>query len=216
MRYGMVIDLKRCFGCQACSTSCKMANNLPEGVFYSRVRTKRGLDDEGFAEDLYMDTAVGSYPDDLRRVQVPLSCQHCAKPMCLEVCPTGATQKDEETGIVTIDPERCIGCKSCIRACPYDGVRTYVEGEPQYHLGFAVGEKDAPVHSVDVVEKCTLCKNRVDRGELPKCVEACIGNARFFGDLDDPESEVSKLIAVRDAIQVLASAGTGPSIFYLQ
>jgi molybdopterin-containing oxidoreductase family iron-sulfur binding subunit len=133
------------------------------------------------------------------------------------VCPTGATWKEEETGIVMVDPETCIGCKSCIEACPYD-VRIFNAGEPAYALDFAVGQPDAPVHLANTVEKCTLCKNLVDQGKNPTCVDACVGYARFFGDLDDPESEVAKMIAStdREVIQLLQEQGTEPSVYYMR
>lgn len=214
MHYGMAIDLRRCSGCQTCSTSCKLANNLPIDAFYCRVHVKPDLTDEGMAVSQFQDTAFGTYPGDLHRVHVPMSCQHCAEPACVAVCPTGASYRDEETGIVGVDTENCIGCQSCLQACPYD-VRVFYEGDPQYTLGFAVGEKDAPVHRANTVEKCTLCKNRLGRDEQPKCVESCLARARYFGDLDDPNSEISQLIASRDAQQVLTSQGTNPSVYYL-
>lgn len=133
----------------------------------------------------------------------------------MEVCPTGATMKDEETGIVTVDAETCIGCKTCMQACPYE-VRVYNDGEPKYAMEFAVGFADAPQHVSNTVEKCTMCSNLIARGEKPMCVQACVGYARFFGDLDDPNSEVSKLIAEREWEQLLPEQGTNPSVYYLK
>ena len=123
--------------------------------------------------------------------------------------------KDEETGIVTVDAETCIGCKTCMQACPYE-VRVYNDGEPKYAMGFAVGFADAPQHVSNTVEKCTMCSNLIARGEKPMCVQACVGYARFFGDLDDPNSEVSKLIAEREWEQLLPEQGTNPSVYYLK
>ena len=208
MRYGMVIDLKRCMGCQTCATSCKLANNLPAKIWWNTVYTD-GMDT--------IDTAAGEYPNGLALQHWPVACQHCANPSCLEVCPTGATWKDEETGIVMVDSETCIGCESCMGACPY-GVRSHLKGEPVYALEFAVGYADAPAHVAETVEKCTLCKNLVDQGKNPTCVDACVGYARFFGDLDEPESEGAKMIASddREVIQLLAEQGTDPSVYYLK
>lgn len=124
--------------------------------------------------------------------------------------------KREEDGIVTIDWETCIGCKTCITACPYDGVRTYVDGEPSYFLDFAVGDASIPAHKANVVEKCTFCVHRVDRGERPACVDICRAMARFWGDLDDPGSDVSKLLAEREYDQLLAESGTGPNVYLLK
>ena len=145
---------------------------------------------------------------------LPVQCQHCENPACLEVCPTGATTKDEETGIVSVDSELCIGCESCIKACPYEGVRTLIKS-PEYYLDVVVGEYDAPPHKGGTVEKCTFCYQRLARGEVPACMDLCPARARHFGDLDDPESEVSKLIKERSYEQLLASEGTKPSVYYL-
>lgn len=205
-RYGMVIDLKRCFGCQTCAVACKVANNLPKGLAYNHVKTVGGE---------AVDTAIGEFPN-CTLSYLPVQCQHCDNPACLDVCPTGATQKDEETGIVTVDDELCIGCESCIQACPYEGVRTLIKGQPEYYLDVVVGEADAPVHKGGTVEKCTFCKNLIDRGEVPACMQLCPGRARFWGDLDDPESDVSKAIEGREFIQLHEEAGTAPKVYYLQ
>lgn len=204
-RYGMVIDLKYCISCHACSVACKSNNNLPNGVWYSNVRTDGGA---------YMDTARGEYPKSLYRMHYPVNCQHCAKPGCVDVCPTGASYVRED-GIVGIKQADCIGCKACVTACPYD-VRTYIEEEPGYVVDFPLGDWDAPKHVAGTVEKCTFCSNRIDRGEVPACMELCPGRARFWGDFDDPESEVSKLIATRPYEQLLVEAGTEPRVYYLK
>lgn len=203
-RYGMAIDTKRCFGCQTCSVACKMANNLPKGVIYNHVCTQ-GSD--------IADGAVGTYPD-LSISYQPVACQHCENPLCLAACPTGATQKRED-GIVWVDEELCIGCKACISACPYEGVRTFIDGEPSFYLDMQVGELDAPAHKDGIVEKCTFCHNLIDRGEVPACMQLCPGRARYWGDLDDPESEVSKVIAGRECQFLNESAGTEPNVYYL-
>lgn len=214
MHYGMAIDTTRCFGCNACVTSCKMNNNNPVGMLYNRILTRKSITDADLGIEMYMDTAAGTYPNDLARIHLPLACQHCEKPACVSACPTGASMRNPDTGIVEIDTEACIGCQSCIKACPYH-VRTFIDGDPTFTLGFAVGEEDAPAHVANTVEKCTLCGNRIARGLAPKCVEACLGEARFWGDLDDPESDVSKLIASREAVRLLESEGTEPSVYYL-
>lgn len=205
-RYGMVIDLHRCFGCQACAAACKVANNLPKELVYNRVFTEGGSSS---------DCAAGSYPNCTLGFR-PMSCMHCEEPACAAVCPTGATHKDEN-GIVCIETDLCIGCQMCINACPYDGVRTLVPEYPSYYLDVVVGEADAPAHTPGIVEKCTFCKNLVDRGEDPACMQLCPGRARFWGDLDDPESEVSKLLNSDREIEVLnEGAGTLPKVFYLK
>jgi molybdopterin-containing oxidoreductase family iron-sulfur binding subunit len=184
-----------------------MEHNLPDGIWWSRAKT---LGTEGFGEGI----PLGKYPESLNSGWYTLSCQHCDNPPCVEVCPTGASSKRED-GIVIVDYESCIGCKSCMAACPYEGVRSFVE-EPKWFLDYSVGAAEAPVHLAGVVEKCTLCVEKIDRGEMPACVDVCQSLARYFGDLDDPESEISKVIAAYDYDQLLADQGTGPNIYYLK
>lgn len=178
---------------------------MPENVRYSWVRTVGGD---------ASDTASGDFPN-CTMSYLPVQCQHCENPACLDVCPTGATSKDEETGIVSVDSELCIGCESCIKACPYEGVRTLIKS-PEYYLDVVVGEYDAPPHKGGTVEKCTFCKNLIDRGEVPACMQLCPGRARYWGDLDDPESDVSKAIAGRETMFLHEEGGTKPSVYYLQ
>ncbi len=204
MRYGMVIDLTKCMGCQTCATSCKLSNNLPAGVWWNTVKTQGGTT---------IDTCGGTYPN-CTLAHLPVACQQCASPACVEVCPTGASYVDEATGLVLVDGETCIGCDTCISACPYE-VRVHLDATPKYAVDFAVGAWDAPSHVGNTVEKCTMCANLVARGDEPMCVQACVGKARFFGDLDDPSSEVSKLIASRGGAQLLPEQGTDPSVYYL-
>ena len=132
-----------------------------------------------------------------------MQCQHCENPACLDACPTGATQKRED-GIVWVDSQLCIGCEACVKACPYEGVRSLNAGEPEYYLDVVVGEFDAPAHLAGTMEKCTFCYNLIDRGEVPACMQLCPGRARFWGDLDDPESQIAQL-----------EDGTAPKIYYI-
>lgn len=204
-RYGMAIDIKRCIGCMNCSVACKQENNLPNEIWWNRVLTAGGED---------IDTPDGDFP--CNRIDfLSLACQHCENPACVKVCPVGATYKDPETGIVCQDYDKCIGCRMCMSACPYTGVRSFNWEEPKYHVDFSIGDIDVPAHQKHVVEKCTMCYHRIARGEEPACMDLCIGRARFWGDLDDPDSEVSQLIKKREYKQLLPERGTKPSVYYL-
>ena len=204
-RYGMAIDVKRCLGCHACEIACKVANNVPHGVFWNRVLTEGGA---------YPDAPAGEFPNySLRSYAV--SCQHCENPACVKVCPVGATYKDPETGVVRQDYDKCIGCRMCMSACPYTGVRSFNWEEPQYAIGQPMGSLDIPQHQKQVVEKCTMCWHRLAQGEKPACIEPCPARIRFWGDFDDPSSEVSQLIREREYMQLLPEQGTRPSVYYL-
>ncbi len=205
MRYGFAIDTKRCIGCHTCSVACHIENNLPEGIWWTSALTEGGE---------YMDTPKGVFPN-TRMGYITLACQHCENPACVKVCPVGATYKDPETGIVHQDPEKCIGCRMCMAACPYNGVRSFNWEEPKFHVGHAVGDAAAFTHQKHTVEKCTMCYHRLAKGEQPMCVTVCLSRARYWGDLDDPESEISKVILERDYKQLLPEQGTNPSVYYL-
>ena len=150
-----------------------------------------------------------------RQGYIPVACQHCENPACVKVCPVGATYKDPETGVVRQDYDKCIGCRMCMSACPYNGVRSFNWEEPVFHMDYAMGSKDAPEHQQHVVEKCTFCYHRTSQGIEPACMHLCVGRARFWGDLDDPTSEVSRLLAERSHKRLLEDRGTEPSTYYL-
>lgn len=202
-KLGMVIDLKRCTGCTTCANACKMQNNVPMGMLWNRVLTEGGEE---------YDTSAGVYPN-LQKSFLPMACQHCENAACVKVCPVGATYKDE-LGRVVINYDRCIGCRFCMAACPYNA-RVFNWEEPVRDPGFNYGDKDVPVRKVGVIEKCSLCKERTDTGLEPMCVKCCPTKARKFGDLNDPESEVSRLIRERNGQQLLSEKGTKPQVYYL-
>ncbi len=188
----MAIDLNRCVGCQACATACKIANNLPKAITYNTVYTKTDTDPDTFGTAVVHgaianDSAGGEWPNCTLSF-LPVQCQHCDNPSCLAVCPTGATKKRED-GIVWVDNSLCIGCRACIMACPYDNVRSFVEGEPEYYLDVVVGEADAPTHEAGTVEKCTFCHNLIDRGEVPAC--SCVWRAPASGAISTTPSPTS-------------------------
>lgn len=203
-RYGMAIDLSRCIGCNTCAVACKVSNNLPKDVWWNVVHTE-GRD--------FADTSKGTYGGEMQLSWLPVNCMHCENAVCEEVCPTGATVKRDD-GIVTVDEETCIGCKSCMEACPYD-VRRLIENEPEYYLELPIGDPAAKSHKGGTVEKCDSCAGRIDRGEKPACMELCPGRARYWGDLDDPESEVSQFLSGRNATVLLEEEGTSPSVYYV-
>ena len=183
----------------------QVVERVPDGIWWTRVLTDGGD---------FIDTGSGEYPQASMR-HIPVSCQHCENPACVKVCPVGATYKDIETGIVRQDYDKCIGCRMCMAACPYTGVRSFNWEEPKYPVDHAVGDADVPKHQKHVVEKCTFCYQRLAREEVPACMELCPARARHFGDFDDPDSEVSKLVKERSYEQLLASEGTKPSVYYL-
>ncbi len=201
MKYGMVIDLKRCIGCYGCQLSCKAEHGTPPGVFYARVLKQE----------------EGKYPT-VQQVFLPVLCNHCDDPPCVDVCPIGASFVHEDDGTVDIDPDLCVGCRTCMMGCPYTN-RYYNDG-PQFYYGDHGGstpyeEARTTRHQTDIVMKCNFCRDRVKAGNDPACVANCPTNARYFGDIDDPMSEVSRLIKERDGFTLHPELGTRPSVYYL-
>lgn len=194
----MVIDQKRCIGCDACTIACRQVHGTSRGILYAKI----------------IKYEIGQYPN-AKLAFLPLLCMHCAEPPCVEVCPTEATYKRED-GIVAVDSEKCIGCRNCVIACPYGSRdsfkirKTYFQDEKTKYEVFH--EKD---HVAGKVEKCDLCLSRVLKGKDPACVEACPAEARIFGDLSDTESQVSRLIKERHGIQLNPDLNTDPSIYYI-
>lgn len=204
-RYGMVIDLAQCIGCHTCAVACKQANNVPEGIFWNRIGQDGGIGP---------DTSTGEFPN-CSLQYVPLNCQHCENPACTKVCPVGATYKDPLTGVVRQDYDKCIGCRMCMAACPYTGIRSFNWDEPHYAVDETLGDAEAPKHQKHTVEKCTFCYQRISKGETPACMVLCPGRARRWGDFDDPDSNVSKLLREREWKQLLPEKGTKPNVYFL-
>lgn len=159
MRNTLVINLDRCHGCDSCITTCKFENGLQLGEYFSRVISVG---------------PNGTFPD-VEQYWLPVQCQQCENPQCVAVCPTAASYRDPDTGVVLVDASKCIGCQYCVYACPY-GVRS---------VNKATG----------VAQKCTLCSQLTSSGGTPPCVHNCPTGGRFFGDLDDPNSDASKELA---------------------
>lgn len=175
----MVIDLSKCNGCKACTIACGVENG--NSSMEHRTEVKQSSLSVGNKEYV---------------MNLPMLCNQCEEPSCVSVCPTQATFKRKEDGIVAVDSETCIGCNYCIKACPYDGVR--FENE-----------------QTATVDKCNFCVHRTSKGMLPACVETCIGESREFGDLNDQNSKVSKLLQTNHAMVLQSSKGTKPSVFYI-
>lgn len=208
-KWAMVIDLAKCIGCDTCTVACKAENRTPPGVTYNVVlREERG-----------------DFPD-VTITSTPRPCMNCDRPPCGQVCPVKATYK-ATNGITIIDYDRCIGCRYCVTACPY-GARYFDFGDSyeQEMLGFE--DVQAPEYGVDrgkrkgkktlkgVTRKCQFCYHRLQRGEEPACVEVCLGDARYFGDLNDPDSVVSKLAKSPRAFHLKEELGTHPRVIYLK
>lgn len=200
-RWGMVIDLRRCpEGCDACVQACRHENNVADHddprwdiLWIRKVDVRRKGAEEAPTRS------------------VPLLCNHCEHPPCAQVCPVKATYKRED-GIVIVDQHRCIGCRYCLIACPYNArFFNYKENEEWPNQGY-------PKRSHGVAESCHLCAHRLDRGQLPACMEACRGagaGAIVVGDLDDPDSEISRLIADNSVTRIRADLGTEPKVHYI-
>ena len=200
MRYGLVIDLLKCTGCQACAVACKAERGTPPGIAYNKVKL----------------TELGRYPKAKLKF-LPISCMHCRKPKCLEVCPTEATYQRDD-GIVLIDKKKCVGCGACVLACPYGSRSLLAEMNPYYEDRPATPYERLKQRTfkAGTAVKCDLCTDRLKRDRLPACVETCPALARYFGDLDDPESEPSKLLRRYKSLTLKEEAQTEPSIFYIR
>jgi len=209
-RWVMVADLERCVGCQTCTAACRHTNATSPAVQWRKV----------------LDVEAGAYPN-VSRTFVPVGCQHCADPPCMHVCPTTATRQRVD-GIVTIDYDICIGCAYCDVACPYQARFKIDAPKPAYDSGATKNEieREDPAR-LGVAQKCTFCSDRVDFGlangltpgldprASPACVNACIADALHFGDIDDPNSNVSRLLREQRKFRMHEEVGTEPGFYYV-
>ncbi len=218
VHWGMVIDQDRCIGCHACTVACIAENALPEDVVYRPVIEKEN----------------GIYPH-LSRTYLPKPCMQCQNPPCTRVCPVSATWKDENTGITVIEYSKCIGCRYCLKACPYgarvfDSRKSYNKNLPSLPTvllskegmdkGYA--QSNIPENKQylsnktprGIARKCHFCLHRIQVGILPACVTSCIAKATFFGNLNDKKSLVYQMKASSKAYE--RGLNTQPSVTYLK
>jgi Fe-S-cluster-containing dehydrogenase component len=204
--YGFLIDTTKCIGCGSCVRACKAENNVPDGYFRTWVEQYAFYENgevtvnsaagglNGLAEAPKSDRPETTDKPPVRGFFVPKLCNHCINTPCIQVCPVGASYKTKE-GVVLVDPKRCIGCGYCVQACPF-GSRFL---NPETHIA----------------DKCTWCYHRITKGLKPACVVACPAKARIFGNVSDPNSEISQLLA-SNRVQVLKSyLGTNPRTRYI-
>lgn len=211
-RWAMVVDVQKCLeekDCTDCIDACHTTHNVPD--FGNPKDEVKWIWKEPF-EHALIESAHEQVSDELRHSQLPVLCNHCDNPPCTRVCPTQATWKREKDGIVMMDYHRCIGCRYCMAACPY-GSRSFNWRDPRP----AIEEihSDFPTRQRGVVEKCTLCEERLARGLQPACVEACEPKALVFGDLENPNSEVREVLQEKFSIQRKPGLGTRPQVFYI-
>ncbi len=196
-KYAMIIDLDLCIGCNACTVACKAEHGTQPGVFWGHVLQKE----------------YGKTPR-VTRLFLPVLCNHCEDAPCEQVCPTGATSHDAN-GVVLVDYETCIGCRACVTACPYDA-RWYIEREefyfPDTAIPYAVNELRGHER---VVQKCTLCADRLERGEPPRCVEVCPTSCRIFGDRDAAGSDLAQALRTQRTFVLRPEATTNPRVHYM-
>lgn len=215
MRWGMIVDLTKCTRCHGCIAACRIEHFLPMGINWPRL--------------IAWETGNGNTA---MLTTYPLRCNQCQEAPCVKVCPTEATQQRED-GIVWVDQDKCVGCRYCIISCPYQN-RTFLSKDKDtgYFSGYELtgfektGKKSYP-HTIGTTEKCNFCMERIDAGlakglkpgvdreATPACVNTCQARALIFGDLDDPDSEVSRLIREKAAFQLHPEYDTDPSTYYV-
>lgn len=210
-RWSMTIDLRKCIGCDACATGCIDENVTPPNMHYRPVIVEES----------------GEFPNVAARF-IPIPCQHCDNPPCTWVCPVSATYKRDD-GVVVVDYKKCIGCRYCLVACPY-GARYADLGDFHTPKGFRKktfevepfreydrtwtrrSHFDSPIGNA---RKCHFCIHRIEKGELPRCVVTCVGDATFFGDVSDPDSLIVEVTSVPNTMKYKEALGTKPSLTYI-
>jgi Fe-S-cluster-containing dehydrogenase component len=210
-KWAMAIDLRKCVGCNACTVACIAENALPPGVVYRPVIKEE----------------IGTYPNVSKR-NIPKPCMQCENPPCTKVCPVGATFKRED-GIIMMDYKQCIGCRYCMTACPYehrmfdfgehysDGLPAEAQYDKRPSFEYNKEWKRENLHHSPIgnVRKCTFCAHRLDRGLLPQCLTTCIGGANYFGDLNNPDGVIAKIVSKANVSVMKEELGTKPKVFYI-
>jgi Fe-S-cluster-containing dehydrogenase component len=176
-RFAMAIDTRKCVGCMDCVVACQTENDVPTGYCRDWITTE----------------ARGAFPTLTLEIRSE-RCNHCDRPPCVTCCPTGASHVADPGKVVLVTASRCIGCKACVAACPYDARFVHPDG---------------------YVDKCTFCLHRVNAGKAPACVETCPTKALTFGDLADADSAVSRLVAARRNVVLQPESGNKPNVFFL-
>lgn len=215
-KFGLVIDLKKCFGCRSCVAACKIENMVQKENYWNFI----------------IEYEEGKYPD-VKKTFIPMNCMHCEEPSCMKACPEEAIKKNEY-GVVLIDYDKCKGRKYCIAACPY-GVIHYIKKEKTFYPDEKTPYEQLPFKArhflhrkkLGVVEKCTLCWHRIEKAlkegkkpgsdydSSPACVPVCPAGARYFIDYDDKENDVYKMVIKRDGKKLKEEFGTNPKVTYL-
>ncbi|WP_236698102.1 4Fe-4S dicluster domain-containing protein [Pyrodictium occultum] len=212
VRYAMALDVNKCIGCRRCAYACVMENNQARNLHIEWIKVVEMPRKEMEITEANMHYNDAPKPD---KVYVPIACMHCEDPPCVMVCPVRATWKEPD-GIVVVDYDRCIGCRYCMVACPYGArhfnwAKPYIpvtELNPNMHI---LGNIPRQPH---VMEKCTWCIQRTRDGGVPACVEVCPVGARVFGDLNDPNSPIRRVLEEYGAFVLKPEAGTKPRFFY--
>ncbi len=214
VEFAYVLNLARCIGCRKCVYACMEENNQsrsPQKQYIRVLKMKKG--------SINLETASHDYPEKEAESDdffyMPVACQQCREPKCIQVCPVKATWKEKD-GIVVVDYNWCIGCRYCEAACPYHA-RRFNFAKPQIpaeDINPDMGYLSNRPRYMGVMEKCTFCLHKTRRGEYPACMEVCPTGSRKFGNLRDPESEVRKIIEQERVFVLKQEAGTLPKFYY--
>jgi phenylacetyl-CoA:acceptor oxidoreductase 27-kDa subunit len=213
-RWGMVIDTRRCIGCYSCVIACRQEHFVPSDIYFNRVLVSE----------------KGTFPT-VQKIILPVQCNHCEEAPCVKACPTGASSQRED-GLVLVDSDKCVGCNYCAVACPYQQRTPYENPKSEFFPGQGLTPyeklgKELYPYQAGTVLKCTFCVERIDAGikaglkpgidreATPACAITCPTQTRTFGDIDDPASEISRLIFEKKAKPLHPEFGTLPSVYYI-